>query len=221
MTYPPYLRERARQLRAEEQLTIDEIAERLAVSRTTVFFWVGDMARPERCIQKAKPPPHQLGNKAMQAKYQRIREEAYADGVSSFEDLSREPGFLEFVTLFIAEGYKRNRNVVSVANSDPAVIAIADRWIRRLGRNKTTYSVQYHADQDLARLQSFWAELLDLNPKEVRLQRKSNSNQLSGRTWRSKHGVLTVTTHDTCFRARLQAWVDLVRQRWLDSPHGA
>jgi hypothetical protein len=48
--------------------------------------------------------------------------------------------------------------------------------------------------------------------------RKSNSNQLAGRTWRSEHGVLTVTTHDTYFRARLQAWVDLLRRRWLDSP---
>jgi hypothetical protein len=109
----------------------------------------------------------------MQAKSKQLRQEAYEQGAASFTAMQEEEGFLEFVTLFIAEGCKRNRNVVSVANSDPSVIAIADRWLRRLSRNKLTYYVQYHADQDLSAL--------------------------------------------TCFRARLQAWVDLLRQRWLDS----
>jgi DNA-binding XRE family transcriptional regulator len=217
MTYPPYMREKARKLRAEQELTIDEIAERLGVSRTTVYFWVGDMPRPKRCLAR-QAPAHVQGNRAMQAKYKRLRREAYEQGVASFDALEQEEGFIEFVTLFIAEGYKRNRNVVSVANSDPAVIAIADRWMRRLSRNKLTYWVQYHADQDLRALQNFWARLVAVEPGEIQLQRKSNSNQLKGRTWRSEYGVLTVTTHDTYFRARLQAWIDLLKRRWLDSP---
>jgi hypothetical protein len=216
MTYPPYLRKKARQLRAEQQLTIDEIADRLAVSRTTIFFWVGDMPRPSRCLSRANVG-HAAGNAAMQAKYRHLREEAYREGAASFESMSMEEGFLEFVTLFIAEGYKRNRNLVSVANSDPAVISIADGWMRRLSNKKLSYWVQYHADQDLSDLQAFWSKLVGVEAAEIRLQRKSNSNQLKGRTWRSEHGVLTVTTHDTYFRARLQAWVDLLRRRWLDS----
>jgi DNA-binding XRE family transcriptional regulator len=220
MTYPPYMREKARKLRAEQELTIDEIAERLGVSRTTVFFWVGDMPRPKRCLAR-QAPAHVMGNRAMQAKYQRLRQAAYEEGVATFESMCQESGFIDFVTLSIAEGYKRNRNVVSVANSDPAVIAIADRWMRRLSRNKMNYWVQYHADQDLRSLQEFWGELVRVDPEQIRLQRKSNSNQLNGRTWRSEHGVLTVATHDTYFRARLQAWIDALRRRWLDSAHGA
>jgi AcrR family transcriptional regulator len=214
------MREKARQLRREQDMTIDEIAERLAVSRTTVFYWVGDMPRPARCRER-NGLGHARGNAAMQAKYRRLRELAYAEGAASFASMMDEEGFIDFVTLFIAEGYKRNRNLVSVANSDQAVIAIADRWMRRLSRKKLTYWVQYHADQDLRSLQVYWSELVGVTPEEIHLQRKSNSNQLAGRTWRSAHGVLTVTTHDTYFRARLQAWVDLLRQRWLDSPHGA
>jgi AcrR family transcriptional regulator len=210
------MREKARKLRAEQELTIDEIAERLGVSRTTVYFWVGDMPRPKRCLVR-RGPGHALGNKAMQAKFRRLRQQAYDEGIASFEEMQLEEGFVEFVTLFIAEGYKRNRNVVSVSNSDPAVIAMADRWIGRLSRNKLTYSVQYHADQNLQVLQKFWGERVGVDPCEIQLQRKSNSNQLKGRKWRSQYGVLAVTTHDTYFRARLQAWVDLIRQRWLDS----
>jgi len=35
MTYPPYLREKARTLRRERNMTIDDLAERLALSRST------------------------------------------------------------------------------------------------------------------------------------------------------------------------------------------
>ncbi len=210
------MREKARQLRVEQELTIDEIAERLAVSRTTVYFWVGDLPRPKRCLAR-QAPAHVKGNRAMQAMYQRLREAAYEEGVVTFEAMSSRDGFIDFVTVFIAEGYKRNRNLVSVAHSDPAVIRLADSWMRRLSSRKLNYWVQYHADQDLPSLQVFWAELVGVESSGIRLLRKSNSNQLRGRTWRSEHGVLTVTTHDTYFRARLQAWVDLLRQRWLDS----
>ena len=37
MTYPPYLREKARCLRTERKMSLDEIAERLALGKTTVW----------------------------------------------------------------------------------------------------------------------------------------------------------------------------------------
>jgi DNA-binding XRE family transcriptional regulator len=36
MAHPAYLREKARSMRIERRLTIDELAERLALSRTTI-----------------------------------------------------------------------------------------------------------------------------------------------------------------------------------------
>jgi hypothetical protein len=116
--------------------------------------------------------------------------------------------------MYIGEGYKRSRNDVALANSDPRVVSLANRWIKRLGGNKIRYAVQYHADQDLQELRRFWSELLGVTPDEINLQRKSNSNRLSGRSWRSVHGVLTVSMGDTLLRARLQAWIDLVSADW-------
>jgi hypothetical protein len=37
---------------------------------------------------------------------------------------------------------------------------------------------------------------------------KSNSNHLTGRTWRSRYGVLTFCVHDTLVRAKLEGWMD-------------
>src|SRR5438552_13087794 len=150
MTYPQYVRDKAVQLRIERNLPIDEIAERPAISRTTAYEWVGHLPVPRR----ENPLP---GTLAMQARYRRAREAAYDEGRAEYRTWSVEPSFRDFVTLFIAEGTKRDRNRVAVANSDPAVIAACVAWLRRVGDRRLYCSVQIHADQDLDEGRRFWS----------------------------------------------------------------
>jgi hypothetical protein len=158
----------------------------------------------------------------MRRAYAIRRVAACLEGRVEFVSLAADPTFRDFVCLYIAEGYKRNRNKVSVANSDPAVVLVCTRWIRRFARNPVSFSIQYHADQDLQDITQFWGAQVGVPPEAIRLQRKSNSGQLAGRTWRSRYGVLTVYAGDTLLRARLQGWMDCLQEQWLDSPdHGA
>jgi predicted site-specific integrase-resolvase len=80
MTHPDYVREKARDLRARRKLTIDELAERLAVSRTTVYYWVRDLPIPRSVVQT---PRQRLGTEAMQAKYRSSRAGHGAAGTGS------------------------------------------------------------------------------------------------------------------------------------------
>jgi hypothetical protein len=57
-------------------------------------------------------------------------------------------------------GYKRSRNTPSLANSDPAVVAMAAGWLRRLSGRVPSVRVQHHADQDIRVLRAFWAPTL-------------------------------------------------------------
>lgn len=212
MAYPAYLREKARTLRRERNMTIDDLAERLALSRSTIYYWVRDLPIPAATANRSAA--QRRGTLAMQRRYTMRREAAYREGVAEFGELASDPEFRDFVSMYIAEGYKRNRGVVSLANSDPAVIRLADRWIRKFAANPVTYRVQFHADQRLEDLAAFWGDHLSVEPASIRFQRKSNSGQLSGRTWRCQYGVLTVCANDTLFRARLQAWIDLLRASW-------
>lgn len=213
MSYPAYIREKAVDMR-RAGMTLDEITERLALPRTTVFYWIKDIPIPDTPKRSAARLRASAANSARAAA---IRDAACREGLATFDVMCEIAGFRDFVCMYIGEGLKRTRHVVSVANSDPLVVQLADHWIRWLSRNTVSYSVQYHADQDLVELRAFWGGLLGLPPDAIRLQRKSNSNQLSGRTWRSEHGVLTVRTGDTIFRARLQGWMERCKQSWLDS----
>jgi AcrR family transcriptional regulator len=221
MAYPPYLRERARELRVTKRLSLDEIAERLALPKTTVYYWIKDLplgrARKWSAGQRK-------GNRAMQSKYRKLRSEAYAQGAAEYDELMQLPTFRDFVILYIAEGYKRNRNRVSIGNSDEHIVAMCAGWLRRLTAKTPWFAVQYHADQDLDELRAYWSSVLEIDASMITLQRKSNSGQLNSRHWRSKYGVLTVGVSDTLLRARLQAWIDRLRMDWsLDSAagHGA
>jgi excisionase family DNA binding protein len=52
VSYHPLIRAKAVALRTESGMTIDEIAERLAVSRTTIYGWVGDIPIERKCRGK-------------------------------------------------------------------------------------------------------------------------------------------------------------------------
>lgn len=215
MAHASYLRERARSMRIERRLTIDELAERLALSRSTIYYWVRDLPIPGSGSGTGWPAHAQRkGTVAMQRKFRRLREEAYREGVASYAGLVADLTFRDFVCLYIAEGYKRNRNEVSICNSDPAVMRVATHWLSKLTETKLRFSLQYHADQDVGELREFWGGTLGVEPEAIKLQRKSNSNQLSGRQWRSRHGVIAVRVPNTLLRARLQAWMDCLRAEW-------
>lgn len=211
MAYPAYLRTRARELRTIRQLTLTEICERLALPKTTVYYWIRDLPleRPRHASAGRRK-----GDRNMRAKYKRLRDEAYARGWEEYDELVKLPTFRDFVVLYIAEGYKCDRNCVAICNSDPLVMELATAWMPRLAERDLTYAVHHHADQDLDELRAFWGELLGIAGAQIRVHHRSNSGQLAGRRWRCVHGVLTVNAHETLLRARLQAWIDRVRGEW-------
>jgi transcriptional regulator with XRE-family HTH domain len=212
LAHPTCIREKARQLRRVKHLTIDELADRLAVSRTTAYYWVRDLPIP---ITAAQSLAQRRASKTTKRKARLLREAAYDEGLKWFAFFSLDPLFRDFVCMYIGEGYKRDRNRVAICNSDPAVLRLSKPWFELFSGNPITYSVQYHSDQDLPGIRSFWARELGIPPTSIILQRKSNSGRLSGRAWRSENGVLAMSASDTYFRAELQAWVDCVRDDWL------
>src|SRR6476620_78306 len=121
VTHPAYIREKAREMRREKDLTIDEIAERLAISRQTIFHWVKDLP----IERKFKPSEaHRRRDLANSLRFKRRRDEAYKAGWAEYDDLIEQPTFRDFVCMYIGEGFKRNRNQVTICNSDPTVMVM-------------------------------------------------------------------------------------------------
>jgi hypothetical protein len=103
MTYPAYLREKARKLRTEQKLSLLEIADRLALPKTTVFYWIRDLPRqeityrdsPRRARARAKAARSNV------AKYKARRDAAYRQGWDEYALLAAQPTFVDFICMYI------------------------------------------------------------------------------------------------------------------------
>jgi hypothetical protein len=207
-----HLRAKAVQLRTEQHMTLDDIIERLKLPKTTVYSWIKDIPIPRTDKQtEAQRKKADL----VRAKYALLRDQAYQKGLDEASELLQNPTFRDFVVLYMAEGYKRNRNQISFVNSDAGMVKLAHKWIVTLTANKNIeYTIQCHVDHNEEELKQYWANVVGIQPTQIKIIRKSNSGNLSGRQFRSEYGLLTVRVGDTYLRARLQAWIDIVKAQW-------
>ena len=206
-----HLRDKAIQLRTEHKMTLDDIVERLRLPKTTIFSWIKDIPIPRTEKQTAA---HRRKHEQNRARYAALRDNAYQQGLAEAPELLQDLSFRDFVVLYMAEGTKTRRNSVDFVNSDPKMVSLANHWIVHLTTNKVGYQLQYHVDHDENELKEYWAGILGIQADIIKPIRKSNSNQLSGRQFRSVYGLLSVRVGDTYLRARLQAWMDYVKAQW-------
>jgi hypothetical protein len=213
MTHSRYLREMARLMRVQRQLSVDQLAKRLALPRSTVYYWVRDLPLRER-TGGARP----AGSTRARAGGVRVarprRAGAYESALSSYDDLIEQPTFGDFLCIYIAEGYKRDRRTVALANADPAVMRLAHRWIWRLTDKSPSLSVRHASDQSREELRRFWSEAVGEEARSIRARRVSETELAHAWGARPLHGVLTVSVDDGVLRARMQAWMRRTRERW-------
>ena len=191
-------------------LALQEICQRLSLSKGTVYHWLKDLP-----LQRKPRYGHNL--RSVSTHFKNLRDAAYACGCEEYKSLATESSFREFLVLYLSEGYRRSRNQVAVGNSNPDLVLLGHYWIKRLRNPERVigYQLQYHVDQNPTQLRRLWSEKLDIQPSQIKLQRKSNSGGLTGRKWRSVFGILTVRVSDTYLRARLQAWMDNLSSEWV------
>jgi hypothetical protein len=219
MTHSRHLRDMARLLRVEQQLSVDRLAKRLALPRSTVYYWVRDLPLRSSMSDTAasgssRAEPAGVDRQASRPAAASASESAYEQGLRSYDGLVVQPTFREFVCVYILEGYKRDRRKVALANADPAVMRLAHRWIWRLTDKSPSISVHCAADQSFSELRRFWSNTVGEEAAAIRARRAGEGDQLHRWSPPPLHGVLTITVDDSQLRARLQAWMCRTRESW-------
>ena len=166
MTCPPYIKAKAREMRIERHLSIEEIAERLALPKTTIFGWVRDipLGRSTR-VRIRSQEPQSLSNVPPIGDGKRTKQPCCRSRRLMLSRRSETSCAWTPVRATSATA-----NVASLATSDAAVVVLAATWLRRLSAKQIFCTLRYHADQDLDDLRSFWGNALDVGPDRIRLQ---------------------------------------------------
>lgn len=210
-----HLKEKAIKLR-ERGHSLNAIQERLQLSKTTIYYWVKNIKREQVIKRPVAKKNQKLGSIAVKKKYAKLREVAYNEAFNNAKKMMKIPTFRDFILLYMTEGFRRTRHVVSIANSNPSIIQLANIWINYLTprKNHLKYNLQIHEDNDEKKIKQFWAKKLKIKSICIKIIRKSNSGKMIGRNWRSVNGVLTVGVNDTYLRSKIQAWMDFVENDW-------
>jgi predicted DNA-binding transcriptional regulator AlpA len=212
-----HLRLKARALRENKEMPLDDIVERLGVARTTVYEWIKDIPIPRTVKQQgAQKNAQKNAALAQKQKWEKIRQDSYQEGWSEAPTLLQDQLFRDFIVLYMGEGYKKSRNQVAICNSNPRIMKIAQRWISTMSPQSTIgYWLHYHGDQDAEGLVAFWKEELKLGaPQVVKCVKKGNSGELKGRNWNCQYGVFTIRTGNTRLRSKIQAWMNYIQAEW-------
>jgi hypothetical protein len=211
MAHSNYLRQMARLLRVEQRLTVDQLASRLALPRSTVYYWVRDLPLREDERKRAGVGTGVAGGDRTSAG---AGETAYEDALRSFDDLAAQPTFRDFVCLYIARGCTRERAKVSLSDSDPAVMRLVNRWMLRLSDKSPLLSVRYEPDQSLTELRRFWSAIVGVQARTIGVHEEADRAGAGNAARHARHGVLTVSVEDALLSARLQAWICKTRDSW-------
>jgi hypothetical protein len=213
MAHSNYLRRMARLLRVEQRLTVDQLASRLALPRSTVYYWVRDLPLGER---EGDGDGKGVGieGRASAVASAAAGDAAYEEALRSFDDLAAQPTFRDFVCLYIARGCMRERAKVSLSDSDAAVMRLANRWMLRLSDKSPLLSVRYEPGQSLTELRRFWGGIVGVQARTIRVHDEGDRVGARNAARSARHGVLTVSVEDALLRARLQAWICKTRDSW-------
>ncbi len=197
----------ARSLRVEQRLTVDELAVRLSLPRSTIYYWVRDLPLRRDARSGGSAETSHKASRARSAV-------AYEEGLETFEELSAQPTFRDFICVYLVQGDQRDRTRVALTNPDPAVMRLVSCWIGRLTSKAPFLSLQYGPGQSLKDLRRFWSETTGVEPRAIRVRRFAAPEFDERAVPDRPHGLLTVGVEDMLLRARLQGWMYRARESW-------
>jgi hypothetical protein len=148
--------EAARGLRASG-LTLQQIADRLGVSKSSVSLWVRDVPFTP---SKRRWGPQRRPNPASFRKQREI-EQCDAEGRRRIGTLDDNAFLAAGLALYAGEGSKGDGRVV-FANTDAAMVAFFCAWLRRhfdVDEARLRVSVYLHEGLDIDEAEAHWAEV--------------------------------------------------------------
>lgn len=157
--------QRARELRAQAW-TLGEIATELGVSRSSVSVWVrgvpfDEAVRAERSGANRRRGARRRGPNALARRKQDEIDRLLAEGRERIGQLSERDLLIAGAALYAGEGGKTD-GAVTFANSDPRMVDLFCRWLRRfftVDESRLRVYLYLHAGLDLAGATEFWADV--------------------------------------------------------------
>ncbi len=202
----------------KQGLSYTEILRKVSVSKSTLSVWLKDIGLAQEQKQRFTERRRLAQIKAQETwKKIRITKEIrlISAACKEIKRISQRELWLIGTVLYWAEGTKQKQhNVsqkVSFNNSDPAMIALFNRWIQEICLRKKsdlTYSIYIHQTADQTKAQQFWENLLQTKIDKIYL--KSHTPKTNRKNTRAEYfGLLRIDVKkSTDLNRQIKGWVE-------------
>lgn len=195
--------EAARELRAAG-LTLQQIADRLHVSKSSVSLWVRDVPFTP---SKRRWGPHRRPNPASHRKQREIAE-CNEEGRRLIGTLGRDAFLAAGAALYAGEGVKRDGEVC-FANTDPAMVALFCAWLREffsIDETRLRVRVYLHQGLDLDAAEDHWSRVTGIPRVQFRCPYRAEADP-SIRRNKHEFGCVYVRYADTRAHRRIMGLI--------------
>lgn len=151
--------------------TYGQIKRELNLAKSTLSDWLKDLPLSEDALKRLSKNRETSRDLRIERFRQTFRDKWISRLSKVLENQTKEllpltdkELFLAGVFLYWGEGSKQ-RNVVSISNTDPRVMKFALYWITnilKLSREKVYIRLHLYSDMDIKRETNFWSETLDI-----------------------------------------------------------
>jgi len=199
-----------------------EIAHTLGVAKSSVSYWVRDVALSKSQRKQLNKNSHSVDaiekrRLSRLANTQKRRNIIMADAMKEVDVFVKNPLWCVGVALYWGEGGK-TQTTTRLSNSDPAVITVIMRFFREVclvPEEKFRGHVHTFAHQNADKAVRYWSEISGI-PKNQFFKtyvKKSSASKHKRNTL--PNGTLQVYAHDTIVFFRIMGWIEALKNKKL------
>lgn len=208
-------RDRAVLLRKQGK-SLNEIVEELKVSKGSVSLWVRDVRLT--VTQRSKLNKRGFSVSAIEKRrLNRINNTTRRhrlvidEAKSNIEGMSQHELLLVGTALYWGEGSKANRNVASIANSDPSVIRIMMRFFKEIlevNQNKFRGHIHTFSHLNIDEAERYWSQVSGIPRTQFYKTYSKPSKASLGKKDSLPYGTFQIYVCDTNVALKIKGWME-------------
>jgi len=195
------LREEAVRLRIEEQKSFTAIRHCLGIPKGTLSYWLKDIPFSPELLSKIRreawsksESSREKYRETMRLKRQAKETDQFERAKTSIGKLTTRDVYLNGLMLYVAEGAKKERYSVSLANTDPSLHRFYINWLEvcfGIPRSKLKVQLRLYEGMNISNEEAYWRKELSFTKSQFN---KTQVRELKpgSFTYRSSFG------HGTC-----------------------
>ncbi len=184
----------------DSRLSVSDIAKTISVTPTMVGYWIKKYDLNRRSISESAYAKQNPGGDPFKIKNKL--------GGNDQELL------IAGLMLYWAEGSRRNKHVIQLANLDERMLRLFARFLRVIcgvNENKLCLTVQLYRDFDKEKTRDYWSKNLEIPKHFIAVNIHSDKRSKPNQQW-SKYGIARIEVRNI----KLKQWIDKALERYLD-----